>query len=568
MAERSRDDSVVRVGPYLVQDVIGQGPHGTVFAVLHEQRRQRLTLKRLHEPAKGRPGRTFNRIVRVVVALSHPAIADVSHVALHGEHVAIIGEVVAGRSLADVIAEEGALDPYETVGLARQLCIGLMYAHQRCVYHTSLRPENVFLMSDGSVRITDFAIAALYGNSVRRRPPYTARHAVFFAPEFREKGVIHPPSDIYSLGVLLYSVLAGGVPLTAAGAEAGDGRFSYLEVGAEAPEKVQPQALDMSHLPEATPPRLRSAIAAAIAPQVSDRPGSINAFADMLKGTPTRSSLSRLAREEVQDEDRIPAAPGPSVRVCPACRRPVSPAGRVCLACGLVLREVLEEDESIDYFQNHGRRLLAKRDLAAAERAYRRAIDRKPRQAQLHNELGDVLAVGNRFDEAVTEYREAVQLDPGADDAWHDLGVSLAALGRRREARQALERAVELTDRDELRLSARIHLGAIAAEEGRVQEAIDIWEEVLRDDPGLIPVRMALASAYASHSRYEQAEQHLRAVLSIEPGMREAENLLSRVRERQQLERQDVDTSFGLMDDVGGGTAYIGPGFSWVRLIR
>jgi len=99
-----------------------------------------------------------------------------------------------------------------------------------------------------------------------------------------------------------------------------------------------------------------------------------------------------------------------------------------------------------------------------------------------------------------------------------------------------------------------------------VQEAIDTWEDVLRADPGLVPVHMALASAYASHSRYEQAEDHLRTVLSIEPGMREAQNLLSRVRERSQLERVDVDNSFGLVDDFGGGNAYIGPGFRWVRL--
>jgi len=568
MGEQEQDGEVVRVGPYLVQDVIGSGPHGTVYAVLHEEKRQRLTLKRLHEPARERPGRTFNRIARVVVALSHPAIADVSHIVLHGSHVAIVGEVVDGRPLSDVLERDGAIDPYEAVGLARQVCIGLMYAHQRCVYHTSLRPENVFLMPDGGVRITDFAIAALYGNSVRKRPHYTARHEVFLAPEFRDKGVIHPASDIYSLGVLLLTVLTGGLPLEQATATGGD-RFSYLEIGAEVPATQVPEVPDLGDLPPGTPPALHSAIAVAVSPAISDRPGSINEFVELLKGAPTRSSLPRPATAEAVDQALgPPTAPGPRVRVCTACRRPVSPAGRVCLGCGLVLREATEEGESLGYFHDHARRLLGKRDLGAAEKAYRRALERHPRAAALHNELGDVLAVGNRFEEAVGEYREALRLDPRDDDAWHDLGVSLAALGRRRKAREALDKAAELTERDEVRLSARIHLGAIAAEEGKVQEAIDTWEDVLRADPGLIPVRMALASAYASHSRFEQAEEHLRAVLSIEPGMREAQNLLSRVRERAQLERVDVDNSFGLTDDLGGGSTYIGPGFHWVRLLR
>ncbi len=567
MTEHSGDGDVVRVGPYLVQDVLGSGPHGTVYAVLHEQKRQRMVLKRLHEPVRDTLGRAFNRIARVVVALAHPTIADVGHIVLHGDHVAIIGEVVDGRTLADVLAGEGAVDPYETVALARQICAGLMHAHQRCVYHTSLRPENVFLMDDGSVRITDFAIAALYGNSVHKRPRYTAAHEVFFAPEFRSRGVIHPPSDIYSLGVLLYSTLIGGVPLQRREATGRD-RFSFLEVaGAEQATEV-PETLDLGHLPPGTPPALHNAIATAIAPELEDRPGSVNEFVELLKGAPTRSTLSRLAHAETVTgaAAEVPTAPGARVRVCPACRRPVSPSGRVCLACGLVLRKATDESEALGYFHDHGRRLLAKRDFSAAEKAYRRSIERHPGEAILHNELGDVLAVQNRFDEATAAYREAVRLDPRDDDAWHDLGVSLMALQRRREARDALHKAVELTDRDEVRLSARIHLGAIAAEEGKVQEAIDTWEDVLREDPGLVPVHMALASAYASHSRYEQAEDHLRTVLSIEPGMREAQNLLSRVRERSQLERVDVDNSFGLVDDFGGGSAYIGPGFRWVRL--
>ncbi len=567
MAEHRSNEDVVHVGPYLVQDVVGSGPHGTVFAVVHEEKRQRLTLKRFHEPARRAPGRAFNRIARVVMALSHPAIADVSHVVMHGDHVALIGEYVDARTLAETLQEEGALDPYEVVALGRQICIGLMYAHQRCVYHTSLRPENIFLMPDGSVRITDFAIVALYGHSVRRRPRYTARHEVFLAPEFVEGGVLHPASDIYSLGVLLYAALRGGVPVSTS-ASPGQSRFSYLEVeGGPNVGPVQEQ-IDFGDLPDATPPQLRAAIVAATSPEISDRPGSVNAFVDLLKQAPTRSNLSRLARRESRELERGPVAPGPSVRVCTACRRPVSPAGRVCLACGLVLREVQEEDEVVDYFQNHGRRLLAKRDLVAAEKAYRRALERHPGEACLHNELGDVLAVGNRFKEAVEQYEEALRLDPENDDAWHDLGVSLAALGRRRRAAEALQKASELSDRDEVRLSARIHLGAIAAEEGRVTEAIEIWEDVLREDPGLIPVRMALASTYASHSRYEEAEEHLLAVLSIEPGLREAENLLARIRERQQLEHADADTSIGLMDDLGGGAAYIGPGFNWVRLLR
>ncbi|MFP4248572.1 MAG: protein kinase domain-containing protein [Armatimonadota bacterium] len=566
MAEQS-DGKQTRVGPYLVQDVLGSGPHGAVYCVLHEEKHQRLVLKRLHEPAKGRPGKAFNRVAKVLVALTHPAIADVGHVVLHGDHVAIVGEVVDGRPLSEVLTADGALDPVDAVGLTRQICAGLQYAHQRCVYHTSLRPENVFVMADGSVRITDFAIAALYGQSVRKRPRYSAAQEMFFAPEFRTKGVIHPPSDIYSLGALLYASVRGGVPRPRS--DAGAGRFAYLEVGEKAAAADGPSVLDVNDLPPATPPQLRALIAAALAEDPGRRPGSVNEFADMLRDSRGTARLSRHARtrDQAGEQQSVSArAPGPRVRVCSACRRPVSPTGRVCLACGMVLREAPEPTEVRGYFHKHGRRLLAAGKIDAAETAYRRGIERDPEETALHNELGDVLAVQNRFDEAVECYRAALELDPQSDDAWHDLGVSLAALGRRKPAREALERAAQLTERDEVRLSALLHLGSIAADEGRVAAAIKLWGSVVREDPGLIPVRMAMASSYAGEGDYEAAEEQLRAVLSIEPELREAHNLLSRVRERSQLEREDVDRSFGLIDDMGGGQAYLEPGFRWMRL--
>jgi Tfp pilus assembly protein PilF len=566
-------DDVTRIGPYLIQDVLGAGPHGTVYLALHEERGRRCVLKRLHKPAAGgRPGEKFGRIARVVVALAHPGLADVSHMLLHGGHVVIVSEFVSGRTLTQVIAEHGPLEPREVVSLARQICMGLQYAHQRCVYHTSLHPGNVFLLPDGSLKLTDLAIAALYGHSVGKRPAYLPRQRAFLAPEFRANGVIHPPSDIYSLGMTLYSALTGALILVERSGERADagGRFAYLEVGDASRVREAQSGPDLSRLPEGVPEVLRHALATALATDPADRFGSVNAFSAILRGAPAAPIANRDARptDEVVTDAPAPASAagvGPRSRVCAACHRPVSPAGRVCLACGLVQSDAPEMPAPVSYFQDRGRKLLARHDLTGAEKAYGRAIERDPDVAALHNELGDVLAVANRFADAAKSYRRALKLDPTDDDAWHDLGLSLVALHRYKEAARALNHAIDLTECDEVRLSARLHLGVIAAEEGRQEDAIALWRQVLAEDPGLSAVRMALASTFASMRRYDEAQEELRSVISVEPENSQAQNLMARVRERSEVERLDTDDSFGVINDMGGGSTYLGMGFDWGR---
>ncbi len=567
-ASPENSEAPVRVGPYTVEDAIGVGPHGAVYRVSEVEQGGELALKRLHKAIAGeKPGETFNRIARVVVALAHPAIADVSHVALHAGHVVIISELVGARSLAQVLEDRGPLSPSETVGLARQLAIALEYAHQRSVFHTSLRPENVFLTSDGAVRITDFAIAALYGHSVRQKPSYQVTQQAFLAPEFLEGGVISQQTDIFSLGAVLFMALTGTPPGISRAASS-DGRFSYLEVGGKKAAPVALSAPNFEALPPETPQSLRQAIASALEREPAKRPGYVKAFQQLLREVKA-APLTELAEgpgEETQEHAASGAA-GARVRLCPACRRPVSPAGRVCLACGLVLTGEAGSAECapVNYFHEHARRLLSKHDLGAAERAYRSAIGRNPDEAVLYDELGDVLGVENNFAEAADAYRHAVKLDPQDADAWHDLGLVLLAAHNHGEARRALERAVKLGGNKEVRLSARIHLGALAAEEGRVQEATAAWQQVLHEEPGLVVVRMALASLYANTGLYEEAEQQLRAALVSEPDYRQAQNLLARIRERAQLERPDTDERFGLADDLGGGSTHLGIGFDWGR---
>jgi serine/threonine-protein kinase len=156
----------------------------------------------------------FNREARAAGKLSHPNIVAVTDCFEQNGRYFIVMEYLEGQTLRDVMQVRGALPLQEAIGIACQVLDALAHAHQNRVIHRDIKPDNIFILPGGLAKLADFGIARL-----SEEPALTSDGQVFGTPSYMSpeqiegRGIDHR-SDLFSLGVLLYEMLAGRKPFT------------------------------------------------------------------------------------------------------------------------------------------------------------------------------------------------------------------------------------------------------------------------------------------------------------------------------------------------------------------
>jgi CheY-like chemotaxis protein len=215
-----------RIGRYEVLARIGRGGMGEVFRC-RDPLIGRLVAVKVLQPGAERPERAdemlarFHREAAAAGALAHPGIVAVFDLGRE-EHLGlwyIVLELVEGQGLNRVLAERGRLPAAEAALLGFQMADALAFAHARGVVHRDVKPSNVFVRDDGTVKLLDFGLAALQGWDV------TQGGHVFGSPSYMAPERIRgrpggPAADQFSLGVVLYEALTGQNPFAAPTPEA------------------------------------------------------------------------------------------------------------------------------------------------------------------------------------------------------------------------------------------------------------------------------------------------------------------------------------------------------------
>jgi len=205
-------------GGYVLERRLGKGGMGVVFEATQVSLGRKVALKVLAHDLLKDPEfvRRFDREARVLAQLSHPHIVQVIDKGIERGNVFLVMELVEGVSLRDLMAER-KIKPHEAMKLIPQLCDALEYAHERGVVHRDVKPENILVGKDGTVKIADFGLARIVGEGPSGR--ITKSNAVmgsldYMAPEQREKtrDADHR-ADIYALGVVFYELLTGELPI-------------------------------------------------------------------------------------------------------------------------------------------------------------------------------------------------------------------------------------------------------------------------------------------------------------------------------------------------------------------
>jgi serine/threonine protein kinase len=205
-----------------VLEIIGQGGMGVVFKA-RQPRLDRLVALKILPPALAvQPGfsERFTREARVLAKLAHPHIVTVYDFGESAGFFYLIMEFVNGVNLR--AAMQSGVTPEQALLLVPPICQALQFAHDHGVLHRDIKPENILLDTNGSPKLADFGIAKLAGEEAMKSgltaTGATLGTAAYMAPEQIERpAAVDHRADIYSLGVVLYEMLTGELPL---------GRFS------------------------------------------------------------------------------------------------------------------------------------------------------------------------------------------------------------------------------------------------------------------------------------------------------------------------------------------------------
>ncbi|MCX6873954.1 MAG: serine/threonine-protein kinase [Verrucomicrobia bacterium] len=202
-----------------ILSLIGQGGMGSVFKVRQPELDRLVALKILC-PELGRDpafAERFAREARVLAKLNHPNIVTVFEHGASGGFFYLLMQYVDGVNLRQAM-RAGRFTPEQALAVVPGICDALQAAHAQGVWHRDIKPENILLDAQGTVKIVDFGIARLVGDPAREftltRTGAALGSAPYMAPEQHEKPhEVDHRADIYSLGVVIYEMLTGELPL-------------------------------------------------------------------------------------------------------------------------------------------------------------------------------------------------------------------------------------------------------------------------------------------------------------------------------------------------------------------
>ena len=198
---------------YEILDVLGTGGMAVVYKARCHRLNRLVAIKILKDEFSRDEEfrRRFNAEGEAVAMLSHPNIVQVYDVSSTNAANFIVMELIDGISLKQYMEKKGVLNWKETLHFAMQIAKGLEHAHSRGIVHRDIKPHNVMVLKNGSVKVMDFGIARVMSKTnTLTKEALGSVH--YISPEQAKGGWVDNRSDLYSLGVVMYEMMAGRPP--------------------------------------------------------------------------------------------------------------------------------------------------------------------------------------------------------------------------------------------------------------------------------------------------------------------------------------------------------------------
>jgi len=210
-------ETVMLNNRYRLLELVGSGGMAVVYRGVDTLLQRQVAVKVLRESYSGDPAflARFRREAQAAANLDHPNVVTVYDVGQDGDRHYIVMEYVQGQDLKTLIRQKGQLEVGEALDIAIQIAAGVGHAHKSSVIHCDVKPQNVLVTQDGRAMVTDFGIARALSELGLTESETVWGSPLYFSPEQAAGDPPSPASDVYSIGVVMYEMLAGRPPFQA-----------------------------------------------------------------------------------------------------------------------------------------------------------------------------------------------------------------------------------------------------------------------------------------------------------------------------------------------------------------
>lgn len=202
---------------YEIHELIGVGGMAMVYKAYDVEEDKIVAIKILKDEYLGNKEflKNFKNESKAIAVLSHPNIVKVYDVSFGTKIQYIVMEYIDGITLKEYITRQGKIKRNEAVYFIQQILCALKHAHGKGVIHRDIKPQNIMLLKDGNIKVTDFGIARFCTNETQTIADRAIGSVHYIAPEQAKGGVTDEKADIYSVGVMLYEMLTNKLPFEA-----------------------------------------------------------------------------------------------------------------------------------------------------------------------------------------------------------------------------------------------------------------------------------------------------------------------------------------------------------------